>query len=75
MDISSLLNITGLTVNILGAALMFTGSAKVDSVLYLYNKADLKRLGKQDRTSNRTIRLGMLFLFIGFLFQLSAVLF
>lgn len=72
---SFIFNAVGLVLNILGAGLMFWGSGMVDSKLILYSKEDQPKIKKQDRVRNIRIRLGMAFLFIGFIAQFIALFF
>lgn len=69
-----LLNIVGLTINFIGALMMFYANTNVDvSIGLLPNGKDLKRMAK-NRSKTRLFRFGMLVLSIGFFFQIIALI-
>lgn len=65
----------GLAAGMVGAFLMYHFTPKADSGTWLYQEAELKERKKKDAYKNKMVRNGMLLLFVGFLFQLSALLF
>jgi hypothetical protein len=72
MNWSTLLNLSGLVVNMAGAFIMYYYSSKVSSSIFIYTDAEMKRHKEKDLFKNRMIRFGMLLLFIGFLVQALA---
>jgi len=74
MTIQNILNITGLSVGMIGGYLMFHFSPKSDSGTWLYQREELKALQKKDDYKNKMVRFGMLLLSVGFVFQLVALL-
>ena len=66
-------NVLGLLLNISGAGLMFWGSPKISSQVFLYNKSEKEGLQKIDKANNQKIRWGMILLFLGFVFQFIAL--
>jgi hypothetical protein len=67
------LNVLSACLNMSGALLMFFNTPKVDSQLYIYNKAEMAEIHKRDERMNKLTRFGMLLLFVGFLLQLGAL--
>lgn len=74
MSATNILNFMGLLLNMAGAYLMYYYSAKVSSKVILYTRAESDSMHKKDLHKNKMIRLGMLLLFIGFIFQMIALL-
>jgi hypothetical protein len=73
MAIQNILNVTGLSVGMIGAYLMFYFTPKADSGTWLYQREELEELRKKDAYKNKMVRFGMLLLAIGFVFQLAAL--
>lgn len=69
-----ILNLTGLGFNILGTLMIFIYTPIVSGQVYLFNKSEQEKIDKRARRKNRGIRFGMLFLCIGILLQVSAIL-
>jgi H+/gluconate symporter-like permease len=68
------MNIIGLVLSILGSFFMFYFFSKVESRNFLYSKKEDNARHKKDLKKNRMIRFGMFLLFIGFIFQLYAII-
>jgi len=75
MDFPKLLNITGLIINISGTLLMFYYSPKIESRLFLYKNEEYIAKHKIDVFKNKMMRFGIILLFVGFLLQLTALIF
>jgi len=73
MTVQNIINVTGLVVGMIGAYLMFYFTPKADSGTWLYQEEELEELKKKDAYKNKMVRLGMLLLAIGFVFQLVAL--
>ena len=60
----------GLTLDIIGALLIFFDSPKVDYQTIIYNRHEKKPLKKKANRKNRLAKSGALILFFGFALQL-----
>jgi len=74
MVIQSLLNVMGLSLNMVGAYFMFHYSAKVESGTFIYTDAELKQMRQKDKFKNSMVRTGVFLIFIGFICQLASLL-
>lgn len=70
MKLALTINSVGLIFDIIGAILMFRNSQAVNFGTYIYTKKELKDLKMKARKMNRMVKLGAIFLFIGFSLQL-----
>jgi len=73
MLISTVLNVTGMTINMIGGFLMFYYTPPVKSQMMLFQKSEYEEMHRRDVFQNTMVRLGMLLLFLGFLLQLIVV--
>ncbi len=73
MTAQNILNLIGLIVNMVGAYLMYHYTPKLQSQFFLFTEGEYQKMKQQDVHKNKMIRLGMLLLFIGFLFQAIAL--
>lgn len=69
-----ILNIVGLIFGIAGTFIMYHFSPKINSQLYLFQDEEMKEIRRLDKFKNKMVRIGMLLLFISFLFQFAALL-
>lgn len=74
MNTQNILNLIGLVINMAGAYLMFHFTPKVESRLFIYTEEEHNQKHKKDVYKNQMIRLGMLLLFLGFLFQFATLI-
>lgn len=74
MPLQNIFNLTGLIIGMIGSYLMYANSPKVESGIYIYTEAELVEMQQEDKRKNKLIRLGMLLLFLAFLFQGFALL-
>lgn len=73
ISFSTILNAAGLTVSMLGTAMMFSANPNIDvRIGELPNGADLKR-SAENKKRTRLFKFGMGVLMIGFLLQLAAL--
>jgi hypothetical protein len=72
MTIQNIFNLAGLIINMVGAYMMYHYTPKVVSQTYLFTDSEQNKMREQDVKNNKMIRLGMLLLFIGFIFQFVA---
>lgn len=68
-----LLNIFGLLLTFSGSFLMFLYSPSVNFNTYMYEEKEHKELALRAKKINRMIKIGMLLIAIGSIFQLLAV--
>ncbi len=73
MEISNLLKIIGLFINICGALMLFFATPKVNSETAIYSEKESPQMERKDLLKNRVKRSGALLLFLGFLCQLIAL--
>lgn len=73
MTTQNILNLIGLAVSMSGAFLMYHFTPKVNSGTFLYTRAEEEKIRRRDQHKNNMLRLGMFLLFIGFIFQITAV--
>jgi hypothetical protein len=74
MTLQNILNLVALFINMIGAFMMYHYTPKISSGIFLYQEEQLLEKQKKDAYKNNMVRLGMLLLFIGFLFQLVALI-
>ena len=74
MTAQNILNVSGLVTGMAGSFIMYHFSSKVSSQVVLFRREEAQQLHKKDVFKNKMIRSGMLLLFIGFAFQLAALL-
>lgn len=74
MTTQNILNLIGLIINMAGAYMMYHYTSKIDSRLFMYTDEEYIKLHKKDLHKNKMVRLGMLLLFIGFIFQFAILL-
>lgn len=67
------LNLIALLISIIGSFMMFYYTPKIRSSLFIYNRSEMEAIYKQDLYKNKMVRIGMLFLLIGFLLQAIAI--
>ena len=72
MNLQNIFNLTGLVINMVGAYLMYRNAPPVNSQTFLYRDEEMKEKIKKDKHKNKMSHIGMLLLFIGFLFQFIA---
>ena len=68
MNLQNIFNLTGLVINMVGAYLMYRNAPPVNSQTLLYRDEEMKEKIKNDKHKNKMSHIGMLLLFIGFLF-------
>lgn len=73
MTTQTILNFTGLTLSMIGAYMMYFYTPKVNSGTFLYTSEEEDTLRRSDSHKNNMLRLGMLLLFFGFIFQITAL--
>lgn len=69
MNLSTILNLSGLVVNMAGAFIMYYFSPKVSTRIFIYTDKENEMQREKDNRNNTMIRFGMLVLFIGFAIQ------
>ena len=69
------LNIIGLIINMAGSFMVYYHTPKIGFRTILYNKKEVEEKEEATKNSNQKIAQGMLILFIGFFFQLIALMF
>jgi hypothetical protein len=74
MTTQNIFNLIGLVTGMSGAYLMYHFTPKISSGTFLYQEAELREKEKKDAYKNKMVRNGMLLLFIGFIFQLIALM-
>lgn len=74
-DLSTVLNLVGLCIDIVGALLMFFNSPRITYKTHLYKKEEEEKLEKKAKRMHRRTQMGALLLVIGFLFQIAGNLF
>lgn len=75
METVKSLSILGLIIGLIGTYMMFHFTPKADSRTILYrDRKEMEEVMKKDHFKNKMVRLGMLFLFISFLFQVVALI-
>lgn len=73
MHLPALLNTIGLAANATGGLMMFLGTPRVTSGVWLYTHAEQEELFKKDKLKNKVIRFGFLLLSSGTVLQLVAL--
>jgi len=68
------LSILGLSIDIIGAFLIYLNSPKVRFGTYLYNQTELTELEKKATKMHRLTQIGALLLVLGFSFQMIAII-
>ena len=74
MELSDLISVIGLLIDISGACLMFFNTPKIDSHIYLFSRSEEKEIVKKANQKQERMRLGMILLIIGFVFQSLGVI-
>ena len=72
MTAQNIFNCIALIINMTGAYMMYHYTPKTDSRLFLYTRAEDEKMHKKDLHKNKMVRIGMLLLFFGFIFQFVA---
>ena len=73
MVAATILNSIGLSINVLGGLMMFWGTPRVTSDVWIYTDAEQKALFKKDKLKNQVIKLGFVLLSLGTVTQLVAL--
>lgn len=67
---TTILSITGLSIDIIGAMLIFFNSPKMSYGIFMYNKEELEYLNKKASKMHRRTQIGAILLAIGFILQI-----
>jgi hypothetical protein len=68
-----IVNLIAMSINIMGAYLMFYFTPPINSQIYTYNRSEMPAKRKEDARKNKWQRGGMFLIFIGFLLQAIAL--